>query len=189
MYSKPIPQPSTQGAQCGYSLLELTLVVLILGIMAAVVIPSFFSADPTKLDLAAREFADAMRFARSEAMRTGDPMGFRQQSSQKRIRVINFDVSTAPWTLIYDVYHPVSKKLYDIQLDTHPFARADSVAHNRGYRGSCNQPGYVYFDAGGLPRCADPETVLLDQFDVTFTLGGYSRVLSLDSITGQVTIQ
>ena len=189
MYSRTISPWPYHGAQCGYSLLELTLVVLILGIMAAAVIPSFFSSNPQKLDLAAQEFAEAMRFARSEAMRTGNPTGFRQQSSQKRIRVFNLEVNTAPWTLIYDVYHPVSKKIYDIQLDTHPFAQADSVAHNRVYRGTCNKPGNVYFDASGIPRCSDPETVLLDQFDVTFTLGSHTRVLSLVSITGQVTIQ
>jgi len=175
--------------QAGYSLLELTIVVLILGIMAVAVIPSFFSSNPQKLDLAAQEFADAMRFARSEAMRTGNPTGFRQQSGQMRIRVFNLDVNTAPWTLIYDVYHPVSKKIYDIRLDSHPFAQADSVGANRVYRGTCNQAGNVYFDASGIPRCTNPETVLLDQFAVTFTLGSDTRVLSLDSITGQVTIQ
>ena len=189
MYSETIPPCSKHGAQCGYSLLELTLVVLILGIMAAAVIPSFFSANPEKLELAAREFADAMRFARSEAMRLGVPMGFRQQSSQARIRVFRLDTDTAPWTPIYDVYHPVSKKLYDINLNSHAFARVDSLSHDRVYRGTCNQTGNVYFDAAGIPRCVNPETVPLDRFEVTFTLGNESRLLTLDSITGQVTIQ
>jgi len=157
--------------------------------MAAAVVPSFFSSSPEKLELAAREFADAMRFARSEAMRSGKPTGFRQQSSAKRIRVFNLDVNTVPWTPIYDVYHPVSKKLYDIELNNHPFAQADSLSHNRVYRGTCDQAGIVYFDASGIPRCVNPETVLLDQFDVTFTLGSNTRVLSLDSISGRVTVQ
>jgi len=175
--------------QAGFSLLEITLVVLILGVMAAVVIPNFSSTDPAKLDLAAQEFADAMRFARSEAMRLGEPRGFRQQSSQKRIRVFRPDTGTSPWTLNYDIYHPVSKKLYDITLDNHPFARADDVSHNRIYRGTCNQTGNVYFDNRGIPRCVSPETVLLQQFDITFTLGSHSRMVSLDAITGQVSIQ
>lgn len=175
--------------QCGYSLLELSIVVLLLGIMAAVVIPDYSASEPAKLDLAAQEFAGAMRFARSEAMRLGEPRGFRQQSSQKRIRVFRPDTGTAPWTLIYDVYHPVSKKIYDIDLDSHPFAKADSLAHNRVYQSTCNQTGSVYFDSSGIPRCTDPETVLLEEFDVTFTLGSHSRVLTLHSITGKVTIQ
>lgn len=175
--------------QAAYSLLELTIIVLILGIMAAVVMPNYSSSDPSKLDLAAGEIADAMRFARSEAMRLGQPRGFRQQSVQKRIRVFRADTATAPWTVIYDVYHPLSKKLYDIDLDNHPFAKADSITATSAYRGTCNQNGNVYFDSNGIPRCTDPETVLLDQFDVTLTLGGHTRVVSLNSFTGQVTIQ
>jgi type II secretion system protein H len=186
---KRYPQVIKRNTQAGFSLLELSIVVLILGIMALVVIPDSAPSSQQKLDLAAREFAEAMRFARSEAMRLGEPRGFRAQSSQKRIRVFRPDTGTAPWTLVYDVYHPVSKKIYDIDLNTHPFARADSITHNRVYRAVCNLPGQVHFDGTGIPRCTDPETVLLQQFDVTFTLGSYTRVVSLDGITGQVSIQ
>jgi len=183
------PQVIKLNPQAGFSLLELSIVVLILGIMAIVVIPDSAPSNQQKLDLAVQEFAAAMRFARSEAIRLGAPRGFRQQSSQKRIRVFRPDTGTSPWTLNYDVYHPVNKKLYDIDLDTHAVARADSLVHNRVYRGACNQAGIVYFDSSGIPRCTDPPTVLLQQFDVTFTLDNHSRVLRLDSISGQVSIQ
>jgi len=157
--------------------------------MAAVVVPSFSSPDPERLDTAAQEIADAMRFARSEAMRLGEPRGFTENSSQKRIRVFRPETGTLPWTLVYDVYHPVSKQIYDITLDTHAFAKADSVTATRVYRGACNQDWNVYFDAGGIPRCTDPETVLLQQYDVTLSLGTQTRVVSLNSITGQVSVQ
>ena len=35
----------------------------------------------------------------------------------------------------------------------------------------------------------DPETVLLEQFDVTLTLGPHSRVVTLHGISGRVTVQ
>lgn len=175
--------------QRGYSLPELLAVVIILGIAAAVAIPDISTTDPDQLDLAAEELAQAMRFARSEALRTGEPHGFRQQSSAKRIRVFRPDTGSSPWTLNYDVYHPVSKKLYDIDLGMHPFARVDSLNHNRIYRSTCNKAGSVYFDSSGIPRCADPETALLEQFDVTLTLGDHSRVVTLHSLTGRVTVQ
>ena len=175
--------------QRGYSLLELLAVVIILGIAAAVAIPGISTVDPDGLDIAAEEIAQAMRYARSEAIRTGDPRGFRQNSSNRRIRVFRPDTITSPWTLTYDVYHPVSKKLYDIELDAHPFTAVSSVSHNRVYRGVCNTPANVYFDNGGVPRCADPETVLLDQYDVTLTMGGHSRTVTLHGITGRVTVQ
>ena len=189
MHSKVPPQPSTHGAHGGYSLLELTLVVLILGIMAAAVIPSFFSSDSSRLDLAAEIQAEAMRYARAEAMRRGEPIGFRQQNVQKRMRVYSLDTGTAPWTVNFDVYHPVSKKLWDIKLDEHPFAYADTVSANRVFQGTCNTFSNVYFDPNGIARCADPETVPVELYQVTLTLNGISRTVSLDGFSGKVTIQ
>lgn len=189
MLFKRLPYAAGLNLPAGYSLLELTIIVLIFGIMAAVVIPNFSSSDPSKLDLAAQELADAMRFARSESIRLGEPRGFQQQTAEKRIRLFRADTATTPWTLVYDVYHPVSRKLYDVELDDHPFARVDGIAANRVYRGACNSAESVYFDAGGVPRCANPETVLLDRFDVTLTLGSHSRIVSLNSVTGQVSVQ
>lgn len=173
----------------GYSLTEILAVVLLLSIAAAVAIPNLSATDPSKLDLAAQELAEAMRFARAEAIRTGEPHGFRQQSSAKRIRVFRPDTSASPWTPIYDVLHPISKKLYDIELDDHRFARVDSLSHDRVYRATCNVADHVYFDANGVPRCLDPETVLLDTFEVELALGDHVRTLTLDRITGRVTVQ
>jgi prepilin-type N-terminal cleavage/methylation domain-containing protein len=173
----------------GVTLVELLVVVSILGVVALVAIPDFSSSEPAQLDLAANEFANAMRFARSEAIRTGEPHGFRQKSNLQRIRVFRPDTGTAPWTPVYDVYHPVSRQLYDIKLNDHPFAAADSAVRNRVYRGTCNTPRNVYFDRNGIPRCLDPETVFLEQFNVTLTLGTHTRVVTLHGITGRVTVQ
>ena len=173
----------------GVTLVELLVVLTLLGIVAMVAIPDFRSAEPHRLELAAEEVAEAMRFARSEAMRTGEPRGFSQLSDAKRIRVFRPGTGTSPWTLNFDVYHPVSKKLYDIKLDEHPFAAADGLNRVSGFRGTCNFTDEVYFDSNGVPRCVDPETVLLTQFDVTLTLGPHTRVVSLHGITGRVTVQ
>ncbi len=173
----------------GVTLVELLVVVAIIGVVAVAATPFLSSANPHQLDLAAEEFADAMRFARSEAMRTGDPHGFRQQSTAKWIKVFRADTGTSPWTLNYDVYHPVGKQLYDVNLNRHPFAVADSVSRTPVFMGACNQTGNVYFDANGIPRCANPETVLLEQFAVSLTKGGHTRVVTLHGITGRVTVQ
>ena len=189
MYSTSLPPRSKHRALCGYSLLELTLVVLIIGIMAAAVIPSFFSSNSAKLDAAAEIQAEAMRFARTEAMRRGKPIGFRQKNDGKRIRVFSLDTSGSPWTLVYDIYHPVSKKIWNIKLDEQPFAAADTVSNNRIYRGNCTGPSNVYFDPGGSARCVNPETVLVERYEVILTLGSESRTVTLDGFSGRVTIQ
>lgn len=173
----------------GVTLVELLVVVSILGVVALVAIPDFSSGNPQTLDLAAEEFANTIRFARSEALRSGNPRGFTQQSSNKRIRVFRLNTVTSPWTPLYDVHHPLSKQLYDIELDEHPFAAADTLTRATTFHGTCNQPGNIYFDSTGIPRCTDPETVLLEQFDIMLTLGGHSRTVTLHGIVGRVTVQ
>jgi len=173
----------------GYSLTEILAVVLVLSVAAAVAIPNLVTTDPSKLDLAAEECAQAIRFARGEAIRTGAPHGFNQESAAQRLRVYRVDTSATPWTEQYDVRHPISKKLYDVDLGDHPFARAETTSDDRSFRGTCNRTSLVYFDAAGIPRCLDPQTVLVEQFDFTLRLGAHSRTVSLDRVTGRVTVQ
>ena len=173
----------------GITLVELLVVLSILGVVAVVAIPSFRSAEHQQLDLAAEEFATTIRYARSEAMRVGEPRGFRQEPSAKRLRLFRPDTATSPWTAIYDIYHPVSRQLVDIKLDEHPFAAADTLSLSATFRGTCNTAGEIYFDARGTPWCTDPETVLLEQFDLTFTLGSYARLVTVHGLSGRVTVQ
>lgn len=173
----------------GYTLVELVIVIAILGLIAAIAVPATSSNSDKSLDLAAQEFAAAMRFARTESMRTGKPYGFRQQSGAKRIRVFRLDQGTSPATLIYDVYHPIDKQLYDYDLDLESLAAADLLTRSPDFRGTCNVNGNVYFDANGTAWCADPDTVLLNSFQVDFDLGSERRTVLVDGITGRVTVQ
>jgi type II secretion system protein H len=175
--------------QDGYTLTELIIVVTILGIVAAIAVPTTSSNEGEQLELAAQEFAAAMRFARSEALRTGEPHGFRQESSAKRIRVFRLDQDTSPATLIYDVYHPVDKQLYDFDLNLQSLAAAESLSRTTVFRGTCNQAGNIYFDNNGTPWCADPDTILLDTFEIDLILGSSRRTVTLDDVTGRVTVQ
>jgi type II secretion system protein H len=175
--------------QAGYTLTELVVVVTVLGIIAAIAVPGFSSNSDEKLQLAAEEFAAAIRFARGESKRTGEPHGFRQQSGAKRIRVFRLDQGTSPPTLIYDVYHPIDKQLYDYDLDLESLAAADLLARTTDFRGTCNVNGNVYFDANGTAWCADPDNVLLNSFQIDFDLGSHRRTVLVDGITGRVTVQ
>lgn len=175
--------------QRGYTLLELLVVAVIVGLVATVAMPSSSSGDAATLDLVAAEVADAIRFTRGEAMRLGVARGFRQHSGTKSIRVFSMDNATTPATLVYDIYHSVDKHLYEREFEQQPFAFGGTITRNATFRGTCNQTGNIFFDANGTPWCANPDNVLVDQFDVTLTLGQDSRLVRLDGITGRVTIQ
>jgi hypothetical protein len=151
--------------------------------------PSMAPSESIKLDLAATELADAMRFARSEAMRLGIERGFHQKGGETRIRVFSMNTETSPATLVYDVYHPIDKQIYDRQLDQQPFAFDGNIKRGISFRGNCNKPENIYFDANGTPWCADPADVLLVHIDLVLYFGTETRHVFLNGITGRVTVQ
>jgi len=181
--------PRRAAAQRAYTVTELLVVVVLLGLAATIAMPSPKPGESRKLDFAAVEIANAMRFARSEAMRTGDAKGFYQQSVAKRIRVFSIDTDSLPATIEYDVYHPVDKTLYVRQFKQQPYAFDGNIEIGPSYRSTCDTTSTVYFDAGGTPWCSDPADVLLKRFDVILTLGTSSRVVTLNGITGRVTVR
>jgi prepilin-type N-terminal cleavage/methylation domain-containing protein len=172
----------------GFTVTELLIVVLVLGIAALVAIPDF-SSNPHKLDLTAAEVAEAVRFARSESVRTGVPHGVFTQGADNRIRVFRADTGTTPPTPVYDVRNPIDKKLYDIDFDTHPFAAGVDISGTASFQGTCNDERYVVFDATGAPRCLDPMTVILRASDKTLASSVSTRVVTIHGFTGRVTIQ
>ena len=55
----------------GFTLLEMLIVICILAIVSAVAMPLLSGNDPQKLNVAAQETSNLLRFALSEARRTG----------------------------------------------------------------------------------------------------------------------
>lgn len=172
----------------GYTLAELVIVVATLALIAAIAAPSFDTDSEKQLELVAEEFAAAMRFARSESMRTGLPHGFRLESNN-RLRAFSVDTSDTNWTWLFDVYHPVTKQVYDYRFPTELEATSTPVTSTPEFRGSCDSPDAIYFDAAGTPWCLDPHTVLVEAYRLD--LGGIRDELSvtLDGITGRVTVR
>ena len=176
--------------QNGYTLLELVIVVSTIALIAAIAIPATTSSDSDKqIEQVAREFADAIRFARSESIRTGEAHGFRFFTNQYRIRVFSADTGASPWTWIWDVYHPIDKDLYDYRFPSELAGPETPVVHVPDYRGTCDRQGVVYFNANGTPWCLEPETVLLESYRLDIVSGNSSASVSLDGITGRVTVQ
>ena len=173
----------------GYTLTELVVVIGLLALLASVALPGTASSEHEELELAAAEFASAIRFARSESIRTGEPHGFRFLTNQYRIRVFSADTSGTPWTWVWDVYHPINKSLYDYTFPANLTGSEVPVLHTPVYRDNCDRNGVVYFDANGTPRCLDPETVLLESYRLDlYSSSGHAAVI-VDGITGRVTVQ
>ena len=174
----------------GFSLIELVVVIVILGLAAMVVAPQFSSVNPQQLDYAAREIAETIRFARSEAIRLAEPRGFELDTGEKRIRVFRPVTPEQPGEpVVFDVIDPISKRLFDVDLDKLKYAEIDNLTQSSNYQGTCDKPTDAYFDTAGVAWCAKPDNVLLKQQAITLTLGSHIRVVLLDGITGRVSIQ
>ncbi len=189
MYCKAHVVTGNSNTQAGYSLLEIAIVVLIMGVIASVMIPNFSSTDSTRLDTAAQLYAEAIRFARSESMRGGKLYAFKQRNSVRHIIVRSVDQSTSPWSLKTDVDHPVSKKKYKVELDNISGMQGITTSRTPIFRGTCNTRRKIYFDRQGRAFCLDPENVPVISFSVNFKLNGQTRSVLLDGLTGRVSIQ
>ncbi|MCZ6887633.1 MAG: hypothetical protein O7H39_03980 [Gammaproteobacteria bacterium] len=160
------------------------MIAFVMALVATVAMPTGTSTGAgTKVDAAAADVAAAVRFARDESSRTGNSFGVRQQ--QSRVRVFRLDGVT----LVYDVYHPIAKQEWDIQLAKDLPYRGVQSARSVAWRGVCNADRNIAFRDGGTPVCTSPTTTLLDQGVLTLTLDGASRNVVIDGFTGRVSIQ
>ena len=173
----------------GFSLVELLAVTAILAVLAVAMVPQFSTVNPQHLDYAAREIAESIRFARNEALRRAEPQGFDLELASQRIRVFRTSPPGDIGNPIFDVRDPVSKRLYDVNLNDLDYAGVDALTRTSSYRGECALQNRVYFDRRGVAWCSHPDNVLVELQEITLTLGEHSRVIRLEGITGRVTIQ
>jgi len=179
--------PTKTDSQLGITYIEVISVVVILGILAAVTIPNLSSVDHKKLDLAAEEVAQLFRFARLEAIRTGIPYGVTLSSSNDQFKVYRI----LSGTLTYDVYHPVDKKLYILNLNTDK-ATAGIELQSFGvfFGGSTISVSSLGFNTNGIPKFSFLGTdYMLDSATITLGYAAQTRVISVGPMTGRVTIQ
>ena len=182
-------RPDSSIRSRGFTLVELLIVVSIMSIAALIVLPSVEATEPYKLDLAANQLADSIRYARGEALRMANPYGVHIEASQKRIRVYRgAGVSLTP-TPVYDVYHPLTKRLYKLDLGDRSMPEGLTVSASASWSGVCNQSALLGFDSLGTPRCGDPWSVFLTASKLILTYAGHTRSVVVDGVTGRVTVQ
>ena len=104
----------------GHTLLELLVVLVILGMVARIAIPQTEPAASLRLDAAALDVAQALRYAQSAALRTGAYHLVRCDTAGGVIAITRLDLTVKPPVpdLTIAVLHPVDKRDYKIVFNS-----------------------------------------------------------------------
>ena len=180
--------------QAGFSLLEISIVVLILGIMAIVVIPDSSPTSQQKLDLAANQIAQALRFAHREALRTGEHHGVTISQVTQTITVQKWDLTTDPVSTELVPYHPVNKQGFVFDADTMSLAPGVSIINSSDIFNylTIGRRRSLIFDPQGMPVWvlgSDDSVYRLLDAVIQLSDGRTQRDVAIAPLTGRVTIQ
>lgn len=194
MHREQHPQFKMCGKQAAFSLLELSIVVLIIGIMAIVVIPDSSPTSQQKLDLVASQIAQALRFAHSEALRTGQHYGVTISQVTQRITVKKWDMTTDPVSTELVPYHPVGKQSFEFDADGLTLAPGISISNGSDIflYNSIGRQRSLIFDPRGIPVWvlgSDDSVYRLIEGIVKLSNGQNRRDITVAPLTGRVTIQ
>lgn len=179
-------------AQRGFTLAEILIVVVILGVVAKVAIPFLSSNNPQKLNVAAEETANFLRYALSEAKR--NPAAYvliDGKTNAGQLALYKSDVS-ANLTLAID--DPLNKKRPAI-INVSNSAFSQGVTLTPQFRAGGNPQSQLLIDyATGVLRMQGfngvgaAQGLLQANGGVLLSLGAQSVTVRINEVTGLVTL-
>ncbi len=161
----------------GFSLTELVIVLVLVGVLAWIAFPSMTAVDEIKLDSAARRLASDLRYAQSQAMSQRVAHGVLFEPAIERYTVF----APTPATAVTD---PIERSK-PLRVDYPSSSEYSGVTITSASFGTT--PG-VKFDYFGVPR----DTAGLDLVAagrVILSLGGASDTVDVTPQTGVVTVR
>jgi prepilin-type N-terminal cleavage/methylation domain-containing protein len=173
--------------RCGFTLVEMVLVVLVLALAASLAVPQSDVVDQARVDAAASEITQACRFAQGAARGTGGMFAVRIDTSAQAMRVYQLNAQGAEDTG-KPVMHPVDKNVYRIAFGAGALG-ATLVSAAIKYKGMAAGTVLSY-GPDGVPAAIAPDgklTQLESAGQVTLRHGRVVRQLSIDAATGRVT--
>ena len=175
----------------GFTLAEILVVVAIAAIIAAVALPMLSSQDWEKLNVAAKETGNALRFAVAQARLTGSYILVDAKTSAGRLKVVNSNASGADLGAVND---PLTKRALDIDTAGSAFSGLVTMTARFMQGGTAYTQlliGPACCAAGQLQVFDGPSTnrgVLQSGSGIVLALGSQSVTVTINETTGFVAI-
>lgn len=169
-----------------FTLAEILTVVAVIGVLVVVVIPALSAVELKKLDVAAEEVANALRFAIKEADRTGGYILVDGQTVPGHLRVVNADASGVELGAVND---PLTKTALNIDVAGSAFSQGIGLAV-RFFQGGTAY-AQLLVGPGAQMKVFDGATIrgpLEAGSGVVVSLNSTSVTVALNEVTGRVTL-
>ena len=172
--------------EAGVTLAELLVVVLLLGVLVVAAVPMTSAGTGVKLEAAAAEVGNALRFALAESRRTGRWVLVDAGTQPGRLLVLNSDSTGARGT---DLVDPITKRTMDINVTGSSFSEgvklsAKFVTASGAYTQLLIGPGPAFSGANSSAVMG----ALQPASGIDLTLGSRTVTVGFDSVTGRVTL-
>jgi prepilin-type N-terminal cleavage/methylation domain-containing protein len=178
----------------GFTLVEILMVVVILGIASAIAIPFMGSRDDMRVTAAARNLVADLIYAQNEAITTGKPVYVRFDLANNNYSLLTDPVSTGPnyGTLLSN---PISHNNYITQFGAsssgYEKVAIDSTTVFDGIDAAYVNETTIGFDEIGAPYAwdysLDGQSDLKDG-KIVLTAGSFSITVTISPATGEISV-
>lgn len=170
------------------TLVELLATTVVLAILATVMVPSLSFNDSTKLAVAAQQVGNALRFARNEAIRTGQNVLVDAETSPGRLLLLGRGCISAVSPAVLD---PQTRRAYTIDVADGAFSGGVSLVPRFLVAGTA-WSGLVFDAAGTAAQACSivaqaPRGTPEAGSGIDLVYGGKSVTVQIDPPTGRVT--
>lgn len=172
--------------QAGFTLVEILVVVVIIGIAAAVIVPQISSRDDLKASAAARVIMSDLIYAQNRAI------------TYQATHYVQFDVGNGRYTLLAApgltvLTHPVNKIDFVMQFGgTGPNGIPEATLQSAAFTGaSATEQTVLAFDELGTPMAysiASGTSEAITSGSIVVRSGSYRLKISVEPYTGQISV-
>lgn len=190
----PHGRPAPGVARSAFTLVEILVVIVILGIASAIAIPFMGTRDDLRVTAAARNLVADLIYAQNEAITLGKPVYVRFDTTNNNYTLLTSPVNTGP-NYGTPLIQPITQENYITQFGSsvrgYENVAIDAATRFDGIDASYTNETTLGFDEIGAPYAWDYS--LNGQSDlkdgqIVLTAGSFSITVTISPATGEISV-